>query len=1224
MNPFLRLYHTSSSACLNPLCTSKSVLKHVASYKQSPMMMTNGAMMTNDSYSSIQQQQQQLRTFHTSQSLEGRHRNNSVPLSNTNRSRTSKSSKKSSTTTTKTPSSSSSSLSNQGMNSSSTANHTNHDTFAKSIYTSQTRKLSQRQIEKEQKIVSNSSFLNYTPPPIDKKITFSKSQLQEFKLESTLEQNLNSTFAGKKQTVGNLFGNINDGRGGLSKLTGFVPRDSNISSFIKSDSSHRRLTEKEINEITSRDHDDEFLQVLSRHKLEPMNERKPLTTSPYSIGGTDEILEMTRLIDDKHLIQNDEQKLGNDHPQDQQDHHQRQYFHQKDYQQRQDHPQDQQHPPSVMKTRNYSHLERTTLNPNDYDKMFDLQESKKHCVHLNKLASTISLSTSSQQQDHQQQLQHIQQYFDSIPFPNTFHYNILMSIYARHAHYDRVEEIFLNLPYKNTTSYNIMLDVYLKQERFSEMQHLFQQIPRHDDESWNILMEMFEKKKEIEKVKQVFKLIEEPSIDNYNTLMAIFYRAKRLDTVKQIYELLKNIMNQEEEWNKSTNRNQEEEWNKSMNRNQEEWNKSMNRNQEEEWNKSTNRNPILARNECHHTHDDSLSPNLLTFEILINLSMDTKEYEQVHEYIQQATRLNMNCERFFSPSTLSKIELLRKNHYIPPKKYYTSRSHYITTNSNTTNPNYNNTNYNNINNNNTIGNTLNNNLEHSNNHMNSFQYIAEMERLIEENQLDQMEQVLYHIPRDLLTSEHFSCALKGYSQAGNFNKTKQIFYDLIQFERAQSSILHTRNNSNNDNTNNNTNNNSNNERTNETHTLVKESTTTSNKNYYFYLSCFVRHAELTNTSPNVIRMQQVFNSIPHPNPSLYSILMLGYLKKKMYEKVEELFHEAMNKFSLNDMNSTIGNSGSIGSIGSNSSIGSSSSIGNSLNHSIPSSPRSLPPPFLDMHMYSIMIRCYGDQHKFDQLFNLFDNIIVKRYEHPSWKEESLYNGTFNNHNSDYNNNHNSNYNSMMTLSRSKDRFIISTDDMDRMSEPDIVMTRAPQPSSLDHDSCSQLGLVPRKLNLVMMFTCAWKGLVDKVEELFNKIPKYYANTTFEKNVLKNGEAIHTTQEWNALLLSHSIARNVSRVEEVFKQIPQPDPFTYKILETSLEKKNKSYQKEEPILVEDDASLRDDTLSRQGRNSSNRRRSSRKSSTHLVERVQSLMKKDKDSNGTIMLHVPFDG
>ena len=162
--------------------------------------------------------------------------------------------------------------------------------------------------------------------------------------------------------------------------------------------------------------------------------------------------------------------------------------------------------------------------------MFDLNVLKKHSQKLRQLAD-----------EHGSNLEPIERYFNSIEFPNTFHHNIFMSIYARHKHFVKVENHFSQIPYKNTGSFNIMLDVFLQQGKYDEIHSLFKYIPKPDEESWSILMEMFEKKGEMEKAKEVFKLIEEPTIENYNTLMGIYLRAKKYNTVKAVYESSKEI-----------------------------------------------------------------------------------------------------------------------------------------------------------------------------------------------------------------------------------------------------------------------------------------------------------------------------------------------------------------------------------------------------------------------------------------------------------------------------------------------------------------------------------------------------------------------------------------------------------------------------------------------------------------------------------------------------------
>ena len=368
------------------------------------------------------------------------------------------------------------------------------------------RKLLAKQA-KEKRLVEKSVFSEdhsqKTPS-----FTFNKKQLEDLQKDSPRENELNRAMAVggskkdsssastiKKQfvssslfkdrranTTGSLFGG-----GGLSKLTGFVARDNSVAGLVSTKSNEV----SGMDNISNEEVEENLLDILSkqktvdddvsRRKIESFRE-KNANKSLYSIGNSEEVgvlNEMGKIVaaDEVEEEQEDEEEEQLD----------------------------------------------LVSNPHVSDKMFNLTDLKRHSIRLQQLAR-------------ENNLEEVENYFNSIPFPNTFHYNIFMSIFARNNQFERVEKIFADIPYKNTSSYNIMLEVYLKQGKFDAMEELFKCIPRQDEESWNILMEMFEKKGELEKVKQSFKLIEDPSIENFNTLLAIFYRAKRYNTIKVIFE----------------------------------------------------------------------------------------------------------------------------------------------------------------------------------------------------------------------------------------------------------------------------------------------------------------------------------------------------------------------------------------------------------------------------------------------------------------------------------------------------------------------------------------------------------------------------------------------------------------------------------------------------------------------------------------------------------------
>ncbi|EFC45897.1 predicted protein [Naegleria gruberi] len=374
-------------------------------------------------------------------------------------------------------------------------------------------KASRREL-KEQKLMDNAIFSD--PLEVQKQQhalnnmpkSFSKKQLEEMDSESSFEHELNTTFSGSTSSVKSLKAKKQAsslfGGGALSKLTGFVAREKSVAGIVKPKEPSRIFSDREINDITrvkikedneviKEREEDDLLDLLSRR--EPADEivkkkfkqAQSKTQSLYSSGLESAAPEMEKIVNfeedlNEEIVKQDEQEEEEEE------------------------------------------IKHDSSDPHIFERMFDLNVLKKHSVKLRKLAEESGSN-----------LEPVERYFYSIEFPNTFHYNILMSIFARQKVFDRVEKLFQEIPHKNTSSFNIMLEVYLEQGRYDEIHSMFKYIPKPDEESWNILMEMFEKKGEMEKAKEIFKIIDEPSIENYNTLMGIYLRAKRYNTVKAVY-----------------------------------------------------------------------------------------------------------------------------------------------------------------------------------------------------------------------------------------------------------------------------------------------------------------------------------------------------------------------------------------------------------------------------------------------------------------------------------------------------------------------------------------------------------------------------------------------------------------------------------------------------------------------------------------------------------------
>ena len=180
---------------------------------------------------------------------------------------------------------------------------------------------------------------------------------------------------------------------------------------------------------------------------------------------------------------------------------------------------------------------------------------------------------------------------------------------------------------------------------------------------------------------------------------------------------------------------------------------------------------------------------------------------------------------------------------------------------------------------------------------NSYQYLQQLERLAEEKNYNKMEEILAEIPKNDLRRDHFSCLLKSFSGEGNIEKTKSYYEMLVQFERNGQYI-----------------------------SMIDTN---------YYMMSFIRNAEKFDTMPKVVRIQQIFNSIAKPITLNYNTLMLGYLKRNMFKKVEEIYTKMTN-------------------------------------------PECKP----NSATYAIMVRCYALQNSIDRLLNYF-NSIIQHYEEKS-------------------------------------------------------------------------------------------------------------------------------------------------------------------------------------------------------------------------------------------------
>ncbi|KAL9648064.1 hypothetical protein ABK040_012118 [Willaertia magna] len=237
----------------------------------------------------------------------------------------------------------------------------------------------------------------------------------------------------------------------------------------------------------------------------------------------------------------------------------------------------------------------TTTDPTIAQKKYSLTEIKKHILKLKELSKTGNL-------------QELETYFkNNIEYPNIFHYNLLLSSFARYLKFDLCENYFKEMEYKSIETNNIMLEVYLKSKQFDKLQKLFKSMKIHDEQSWNILLEMFEKlDNNLQRVKQCFRIIPNPTIENFNMLMEIFLRHRHYQMVEVIFNELMSISN-----NNLINNNNNSKGGISDNNN-------IKNNNSKEYNFITNKD-----------NNNELVPNEITYDLILRSYLGLNHFDKL-------------------------------------------------------------------------------------------------------------------------------------------------------------------------------------------------------------------------------------------------------------------------------------------------------------------------------------------------------------------------------------------------------------------------------------------------------------------------------------------------------------------------------------------------------------------------------------------------------------------